>query len=239
MNQGPKQGLFQKGENCEQFTVSFGGYRPWCLLFKAKECGPHSISSAVSFLKFYQIGESMELNTLAQIDAHNVLPRTRLVEICQSMIRKDLEIFHIRDHMAGIFGEIDFYSRHDDELSSIKFVLELAFGKRVDELDARTVAIVDEIVLNAAFHYRRGKIQVDSNEYYSLTAKKITEMIFTAAFEHHPSFGAVKCIQLCFKNFPDLEIPFVKDLSDQMLHLLKENHDTSSFTGDGISCGGG
>ena len=178
-------------------------------------------------------------NPNSELTPSKILPRARLFEICQDMIRKDLEIFHIRDHMAGIFGELDFYSRHDDELSSIKFALELAFCKGVDELDARTVAIMDEIVLNAAFHYRRGKIQVDSSEYYSLTAKKITEMIFAAALERHPELGAVKCIQLFFKHFPDLEIPFVNDLSDKMVHWLREDLRASSFAGDGISCGGG
>lgn len=181
----------------------------------------------------------MELNALAQINTHNVLPRAHLIEICQNMIRKDLEIFHIRDRMVGIFGEIDFHSRHNDEFSSIKFAFEMAFGKRIDELDERTVAIVDEITVDAAFFYKKGNVQSNSNEYFSLTAKKITEIIFAAALERHPALSAVKCIQLFFANFPGLEIPFINDLSNQMLHLLKEKQGASSFMGNGISCGGG
>ena len=121
----------------------------------------------------------MEASVLCQQEMSNGLPRTRLLEICQDMIRKDLEIFHIRDHMAWIFGELDFYSRNADELSSVRFALELAFGKKMDELDTRTVAIVDEIALNAAFHYKRGNIQVCSSEYYSQTAKKSLRSFFS------------------------------------------------------------
>ena len=103
---------------------------------------------------------------------NNELPRTRLFEICQNMIRKDLEIFRIQDRMLDLFNDLEFFSQRDDEFSSLDFALELAFGKKMDELDENLIAIVGEIAWNAAFSYRRAKVQGDEKEYMSETAKK-------------------------------------------------------------------
>ncbi|HAZ13893.1 MAG: hypothetical protein A2X86_12950 [Bdellovibrionales bacterium GWA2_49_15] len=179
----------------------------------------------------------MEASTLNLLKMNNALPRPQLFLICENMIRKDLEIFRIQDRMVDLFNEIEFFSRHEDEFSSIDFALELAFGKKIDEVDEKIVGIVGEIALNAAFFYRRGKIQGDVIEYISLTAKKITEIIFTASLETTPDMATVKCLELFHKNFPNLEIEYVNNIYAQ----LGKRQDLRVFNipGDGTFGGGG
>ena len=176
---------------------------------------------------------------------NNELPRTRLFEICQNMIRKDLEIFRIQDRMLDLFNDLEFFSQRDDEFSSLDFALELAFGKKMDELDENLIAIVGEIAWNAAFSYRRAKVQGDEKEYMSETAKKITEVIFVSALEVKPPMAVLRCIELFHKNFPTLEIPFVENLSHRMLLSPTEEDYAHNLTGakrcgaDGGRGGGG
>ncbi len=187
----------------------------------------------------------METSALDLSKMNNHLARPELFEICENMIRKDLEIFHIQDRMVQIFGEIDFYSEAHDEFSSVNFALNLAFGKSVLELDARIVALMEDIIFHAAFFYRRGKIQGDSNAYYALTAQKITSIIFAGAHERHPALALSKCIQLFHKNFPGLEVPFVTNLYSTFMQELKEDEHASNLMaerchgGDGTTGGGG
>ncbi|HAZ13894.1 MAG: hypothetical protein A2X86_12955 [Bdellovibrionales bacterium GWA2_49_15] len=170
---------------------------------------------------------------------NNVLPRSRVFEICQHLIRKDLEIFSIQNRMVEICEEFDYYSCRHDEYLNIDFALELAFGKRVDELDERIVTIVDEIALHAASYYWKRKVQCDEGEYLSHTAKKITEMIFAAALEPHPSLGAFKCIELHLKNFSNLEIPYVTNLHRQILLRLKGDDSAPNLTTEERCAGSG
>ncbi|OFZ13763.1 MAG: hypothetical protein A2X86_21575 [Bdellovibrionales bacterium GWA2_49_15] len=187
----------------------------------------------------------METSALDLSKMNNQLARTELFEICENIIRKDLEIFHIRDCMARIFGEVDFFSEAHDEFSSVNFALNLAFGKSVLELDERIVVLMEDIIVNAAFFYRRGKIQSHSDAYYALTAQKITSIIFAAAHERHPALALSKCIQLFHKNFPGLEVPFVTNLYRNFMQELKKDGHASNLMeerclcGDGTTGGGG
>ncbi|HAZ12495.1 MAG: hypothetical protein A2X86_19755 [Bdellovibrionales bacterium GWA2_49_15] len=166
------------------------------------------------------------------------MPRTRLISICQNLIRKDLEIFYVRDHMVLLFGEIDFNSRPDDEFLSLDFTLEFAFGKKVDELDDDLVGLFSEILMNAAFFYRRGQMQRDVHDYMARTAEKIVQIIFTAAQEVTLPMAGFKCVEEFHKYFPNLDIPFVNDVQTRMLLLQKKNQLNSHLTNEGLHTGG-
>ena len=186
----------------------------------------------------------MQVAALKRPVMNNVLPRTRLFEICQHLIRKELDILSMQYRMQDLCEKFDYYSCRHDEYLNINFALELGLGKPVDELDERIVTIVDEIALHAASYYWKGEIQCDESEYMSRTAQKITEMIFAAALEHHPSLAALKCVEMYLNNFRNLEIPYVKNLHRQILLRLKEDDGAPSLTeerryGGNVGSGGG
>ena len=186
----------------------------------------------------------MKAATLKLPVMNNALPRTRIFEICQHLIHKELDILSMQYRMRNLCENFDYYSCRHDEYFNINFALELGLGKPVDEVDERIITIVDEIALHAASYYWKRKIQCDEGEYMSRTAKKITEMIFAAASETHPSLGAFKCIELHLKNFSYLEIPYVTNLHRQILLRLKEDDSGPNLIkeercgGDGGSGGG-
>jgi hypothetical protein len=98
-----------------------------------------------------------------------------LKKMTENLIRKDLEVFRIQDLIVTAVGEVDWYSRHDDEFSSMTYALQLALDKGQAELDEYLDGAVGDAIVTLAFTYKHYKDQVG---FLGKLSRKANEMIW-------------------------------------------------------------
>jgi len=75
----------------------------------------------------------MLLSNLIKKQKGDFLTKENLIKMCKDMIRREFEIIRIQYTLHSVFGGIDFYSKHSDDLLSIKHAVELATKSPVNE----------------------------------------------------------------------------------------------------------
>ena len=136
------------------------------------------------------------------------LDREYLKVMAKDMVRKDFELIRIQDHFLKVFSEVEFFSKHNDDLSSIEHCLELALGEVLEEIMVDNYwALVCESGVALAFDYKREfKDQVNIIEQISET---LVDLIFAASEQKNEIEKQKFFIEGFEQNYPHLKIPYV------------------------------
>ena len=141
-------------------------------------------------------------------DEEKLPKRVRYALMGENLIRKDLEIFRLQFALEDVAGPFEIFSQKDDELSSIEYVLALAFEDATFRIDKNITSLVKEAALQIAFLIPSlGMPRPQTQEFIDGAADSLNRMIFASSKEPSREAFGIKLIE-CFKSFLDeLDVP--------------------------------
>lgn len=141
--------------------------------------------------------------------APRTVNREHLMSMAKDLVRKDYELIRIQDSFLKVFRDAEFYSKPNDDLSSLEQTMELATGEIIEEGQEDIFwGLVCDCGIAVAFDYKRPG--VDEVHLIERNAEKIVELIFKATNKESDLEKQQVFIEGFETEFPHLSIPFLE-----------------------------